>query len=129
MNVIDCAIEKSVEKVVALSTDKASSPINLYGATKLTSDKLFIAGNHYASLKRTKFSVVRYGNVVGSRGSFIPFLNSLPPDAKIPITDKRMTRFMITLDQGLDLIDKAFLKWLVAKSSSKNTFNFCNGNG
>ena len=108
MNVIDCAIEKSVKKVVALSTDKASSPINLYGATKLTSDKMFIAGNNYASSRDTRFAVVRYGNVVGSRGSFIPFLNSLNHDQKVPITDSRMTRFMITLDQGLDLIDTAF---------------------
>ena len=108
MNVIDCAIEKSVKRVVALSTDKASSPVNLYGATKLTSDKLFIAGNHYATKSGTKFSVVRYGNVVGSRGSFIPFIQSLPLNVKIPVTDERMTRFMITLDQGLDLIDKAF---------------------
>ena len=108
MNVIDCAIAQSVKKVVALSTDKASSPINLYGATKLTSDKLFISGNHYAASKVTRFSVVRYGNVIGSRGSFIPFLNSLEPKAKIPVTDERMTRFVITLDQGLDLIERAF---------------------
>jgi UDP-N-acetylglucosamine 4,6-dehydratase (inverting) len=107
MNLIDACIDQGVKKVVALSTDKASSPANLYGATKLTSDKLFISGNSYSGINQTKFSVVRYGNVMGSRGSVIPFFlsqKSLP----LPITDQRMTRFMITLEQGVDLIWHAF---------------------
>ena len=104
MNVIDAAIDCKVKKVVALSTDKASSPINLYGASKLASDKLFVAGNHYSGEVGTRFSVVRYGNVMGSRGSVIPFFNSIKDSGKVPITDKRMTRFMITLDQGVDLV-------------------------
>lgn len=104
MNVIDAAIDCKVKKVVALSTDKASSPINLYGASKLASDKLFVAGNHYSGESGTRFSVVRYGNVMGSRGSVIPFFNSIKVSGKIPITDKRMTRFMITLDQGVNLV-------------------------
>ena len=108
MNVIDAAIDKKVKRVVALSTDKASSPINLYGATKLTSDKLFVAGNAYAGEHGTRFAVVRYGNVLGSRGSVIPFFLNLPPDEKIPITDERMTRFMITLEQGVELVWHAF---------------------
>ena len=107
-NVIDAAIDNGVEKVVALSTDKASSPINLYGATKLVSDKLFIAANNYSGASGTKFGVVRYGNVMGSRGSLIPFLLGLPEDRPVPLTDKRMTRFMITLDQGIDLVETAF---------------------
>ena len=108
-NIINIAIDKGVEKVVALSTDKAANPINLYGATKLVSDKLFIAGNIYASHSNTKFSVVRYGNVVGSRGSVIPFFKKLKENnAKVfPVTDPRMTRFWITLDQGVDLVIKA----------------------
>ena len=104
MNVIDAAIDMGVERVVALSTDKASSPINLYGATKMTSDKLFIAANNYSGAKDTRFSVVRYGNVMGSRGSVIPYFLSLPQGAKLPITDPEMTRFMITLEQGVDLV-------------------------
>ena len=108
MNLIDACIDKNVKKVVALSTDKASSPVNLYGATKLTSDKLFVAGNSYSSRHNTFFSVVRYGNVMGSRGSVIPFFLSLDRDKNLPITDKRMTRFMITLEQGVDLVWKAF---------------------
>ena len=104
MNVIDACIDKEVHSVVALSTDKASSPINLYGATKLASDKLFVAGNHYASSKTTRFSVVRYGNVMGSRGSIIPFFLSIRNDGILPITDERMTRFMITLEQGVKLV-------------------------
>ena len=108
MNLIDAAIDKGVKKVVALSTDKASSPVNLYGATKLVSDKLFISGNYYSALSSTKFSVVRYGNVMGSRGSIIPFLLNLKKGDSVPITDKRMTRFLITLDQGVELIWKAF---------------------
>ena len=104
MNVIDAAIDAGVERVVALSTDKASSPINLYGATKMASDKLFIAANNYSGAKRTRFSVVRYGNVMGSRGSVIPFFLSLPQGAKLPITDPAMTRFMITLEEGVGLV-------------------------
>ena len=102
-------LEKSrlhnVKKVVALSTDKASSPVNLYGATKLASDKLFTASNSsYAGSKKTRFSVVRYGNVIGSRGSIIPFFISIKDQKTIPITDKRMTRFMISLEQGVHLV-------------------------
>ena len=108
MNVIDAAIDKGVEGVVALSTDKASSPINLYGATKLASDKLFVAANSYAGSHPTKFSVVRYGNVMGSRGSVIPFFNQIKDSGVIPITDERMTRFMISLEQGVELVWHAF---------------------
>ena len=109
MNVIDAAIDKGVKKVVALSTDKASSPINLYGATKLASDKLFIAGNSYSGFRDTSFSVVRYGNVMGSRGSVIPFfLDQLTQGSPLTITDERMTRFMISLEEGVDLVTTAF---------------------
>jgi len=108
MNVIDAAIDKGVKGVVALSTDKASSPINLYGATKLTSDKLFVAANAYSGEHGTKFSVVRYGNVMGSRGSVIPFFESIKDQGVLPITDERMTRFMITLEQGVELVWHAF---------------------
>ncbi len=108
MNLIDACIDKKVKGVVALSTDKASSPINLYGATKLASDKLFVAGNHYAGGKGTRFSVVRYGNVMGSRGSVIPFFMSIKDKGVIPITDTRMTRFMISLEQGVELVWHAF---------------------
>lgn len=108
MNVIDAAIDKGVKGVVALSTDKASSPINLYGATKLTSDKLFVASNAYSGEHGTKFSVVRYGNVMGSRGSVIPFFESIRHNGVLPITDERMTRFMITLEQGVELVWHAF---------------------
>lgn len=104
MNLIDACIDQGVKRVVALSTDKASSPANLYGATKLTSDKLFIAGNSYSGNSETRFAVVRYGNVMGSRGSVIPFFMSLADKGVLPITDDRMTRFMITLEQGVDLI-------------------------
>jgi FlaA1/EpsC-like NDP-sugar epimerase len=97
-----------VKGVVALSTDKASSPINLYGATKLASDKLFVAGNSYAGGHSTRFSVVRYGNVMGSRGSVIPFFMSVRDTGKLPITDPRMTRFMISLEQGVELVWHAF---------------------
>lgn len=107
MNVIDAAIDCGVEGVVALSTDKASSPINLYGATKLASDKLFVAANAY-SAGRTKLSVVRYGNVMGSRGSVIPFFLREKCKGSLPITDARMTRFMITLEQGVELVWHAF---------------------
>jgi UDP-N-acetylglucosamine 4,6-dehydratase len=108
MNLIDTCIDQGVKRVVALSTDKASSPANLYGATKLTSDKLFIAGNSYSGKQDTRFSVVRYGNVMGSRGSVIPFFLSLADKGALPITDDRMTRFMITLEQGVDLVWHAF---------------------
>ena len=108
MNVIDAAIDNKVQSVVALSTDKASSPINLYGATKLASDKLFISGNSYSGDAGPRFSVVRYGNVMGSRGSVIPFFMSLPETEAYPGTNEKMTRFMITLDQGIDLELKAF---------------------
>jgi UDP-N-acetylglucosamine 4,6-dehydratase (inverting) len=104
MNLIDACIDQGVQGVVALSTDKASSPANLYGATKLTSDKLFIAGNSYSGGIGTRFSVVRYGNVMGSRGSVIPLFLSLANKGVLPITDARMTRFMITLEQGVDLV-------------------------
>ena len=108
MNLIDACIDQGVRKVVALSTDKASAPANLYGATKLASDKLFVAGNSYAGGHDTQFSVVRYGNVMGSRGSVIPYFLSMIDQGKIPVTDERMTRFMITLEQGVDLVWKAF---------------------
>lgn len=105
MNLIDACIDQKVKKVVALSTDKASGPINLYGSTKLASDKLFVASNSsYASGHKTSFSVVRYGNVMGSRGSIIPFFLSLKDQKTIPITDVRMTRFMISLEQGVNLV-------------------------
>ena len=108
MNLIDACINKGVKKVVALSTDKASSPINLYGATKLASDKLFVSGNHYAGGQDTIFSVVRYGNVMGSRGSVIPFFMSIKSQGELPITDPRMTRFMISLEEGVELVWHAF---------------------
>jgi UDP-N-acetylglucosamine 4,6-dehydratase (inverting) len=108
MNVIDAAIDCGVKRVVALSTDKASSPINLYGATKLASDKLFVASNSYGGEHGTRFSVVRYGNVMGSRGSVIPFFLSIRDKGVLPITDPRMTRFMISLEQGVELVWHAF---------------------
>lgn len=108
MNLIDACIDRKVKRVVALSTDKASSPANLYGATKLTADKLFVAGNSYAGHHDTRFGVVRYGNVMGSRGSVIPFFLSVADKGIMPITDERMTRFMITLEQGVDLVWHAF---------------------
>lgn len=108
MNVIDAAIDRKVKGVVALSTDKASSPINLYGASKLASDKLFVAGNAYAGGNDAAFSVVRYGNVMGSRGSVIPFFYSQRDADTLPITDTRMTRFMITLREGVELVWHAF---------------------
>jgi len=108
MNLIDACIDKGVRRVVALSTDKASSPVNLYGATKLASDKLFVAGNSYAGAHDTRFAVVRYGNVMGSRGSVIPFFMSIRDKGVLPITDERMTRFMISLEQGVELVWHAF---------------------
>lgn len=103
-NIIEAAIDRGVEKVIALSTDKACSPINLYGATKLASDKLFVAANSYVGDKKTRFSVVRYGNVVGSRGSVVPFFQKVKESSIIPITDERMTRFWITLEQGVQFV-------------------------
>jgi len=108
MNLIDACIDKGVKKVVALSTDKASSPSNLYGATKLTSDRLFVSGNSYTGSYNTSFSVVRYGNVMGSRGSVIPFFMSIAKGGVLPITDNRMTRFMISLEEGVELVWHAF---------------------
>ena len=104
INLVEASLDIGVKKIIALSTDKASSPINLYGATKLASDKIFIASNSYAGSKETRFSVVRYGNVMGSRGSIIPFLLSLDNSKKIPLTNEKMTRFMITLDQAIELV-------------------------
>lgn len=108
MNLIDACIDRRIEKVVALSTDKASNPVNLYGASKLASDKLFVAGNAYSGEHGTIFSVVRYGNVMGSRGSVIPFFMTLDDKKPLPITDQRMTRFMITLEDGVELVFRAF---------------------
>ena len=108
MNLIDACIDQKVKKVVALSTDKASSPVNLYGATKLASDKVFIAGNSYSAASNTSFSVVRYGNVMGSRGSVIPLFLQLKEQENLPITHESMTRFMITLEEGVDLVWRAF---------------------
>lgn len=106
-NVIDAAMRNHVKKVIALSTDKAAAPINLYGATKLTSDKLFIAANNYRGSKNIKFAVVRYGNVMGSRGSVIPHFLKKAKDGVIPVTDERMTRFNITLQEGVDFVLKS----------------------
>ena len=108
MNVIDACIDQSVKRVVALSTDKASNPVNLYGATKLASDKLFIAGNSYSGSQDTRFSVVRYGNVMGSRGSVVPYFLSQVDSGILPITDERMTRFMISLEEAVRLVWHAF---------------------
>jgi UDP-N-acetylglucosamine 4,6-dehydratase/5-epimerase len=108
MNLIDACIDKGVKRIVALSTDKASSPANLYGATKLTSDRLFVSGNSYTGNHNTSFSVVRYGNVMGSRGSVIPFFMSIEKGGVLPITDYRMTRFMISLEEGVELVWHAF---------------------
>ncbi|TQR17400.1 UDP-N-acetylglucosamine 4,6-dehydratase (inverting) [Psychrobacillus vulpis] len=103
-NIIEAAIDRGVEQVIALSTDKAASPLNLYGATKLASDKLFVAANSYVGEKKTRFAVVRYGNVVGSRGSVVPFFKKIKSTGTIPITDERMTRFWITLEQGVKFV-------------------------
>jgi len=108
MNLVDACIDCKVKRVIALSTDKASSPTNLYGATKLASDKLFVAGNSYSGASDTRFAVVRYGNVMGSRGSVIPFFLSIADKGILPITDNRMTRFMITLEQAVELVWHAF---------------------
>jgi UDP-N-acetylglucosamine 4,6-dehydratase len=103
-NVIDAAIDRNVKSVIALSTDKAANPINLYGATKLCADKLFVSGNSYSGVHRTRFSVVRYGNVVGSRGSVVPFFLKMRETGRLPITDLRMTRFWITLEQAVAFV-------------------------
>jgi len=103
-NIIEAAIDCGVRRVIALSTDKAAAPINLYGATKLASDKLFVAANSYVGDKNTRFAVVRYGNVVGSRGSVVPFFKKMASSGKLPITDERMTRFWITLDNGVQFV-------------------------
>ena len=108
MNLIDACIDQKVQRVVALSTDKASSPANLYGASKLASDKLFVASNAFSGVHGTRFSVVRYGNVMGSRGSVIPFFMSLANSGRLPITDVRMTRFMISLEQAVECVWQAF---------------------
>lgn len=109
-NVIQAALSQNVKKVMALSTDKAANPVNLYGATKLASDKLFVAANNMAGGKETRFSVVRYGNVMGSRGSVVPFFKSIVAEGRktLPVTDARMTRFWITLQQGVDFVLKNF---------------------
>jgi UDP-N-acetylglucosamine 4,6-dehydratase len=109
-NVIDAALENNVSKIIALSTDKAANPVNLYGATKLASDKLFVAANNLVGNKNIKFSVVRYGNVIGSRGSVIPYFKKLIAEQTkfLPITDEKMTRFMITLEQGVNFVLKNF---------------------
>lgn len=109
-NVIEAALENNVEKVIALSTDKAANPINLYGATKLAADKLFVAANNITGTRKTRYSVVRYGNVVGSRGSVVPYFKQLIEDGEnsLPVTDPRMTRFWITLQQGVDFVLKNF---------------------
>lgn len=109
-NVINAALSNGISKVIALSTDKAANPINLYGATKLASDKLFVAANNIAGMRKTRFSVVRYGNVIGSRGSVVPFFQKLICEGakELPITDPEMTRFMITLQQGVDFVLKNF---------------------
>ncbi len=108
VNVIDACLDVGVKRCIALSTDKASSPVNLYGATKLASEKLFVAANSYSGASRCRFSVVRYGNVMGSRGSVIPYFLSLAQNAELPITDIRMTRFMIKLEQAVNLVFHAF---------------------
>jgi UDP-N-acetylglucosamine 4,6-dehydratase len=108
MNLIDACIDRNVKRIVALSTDKASNPVNLYGATKLASDRLFVSGNSYVGAHDTRFSVVRYGNVMGSRGSVIPFFLSIAKSGVLPITDERMTRFMISLEEGVELVWHVF---------------------
>lgn len=112
MNIIDAAIACKVKKIIALSTDKACNPINLYGATKLCSDKLFVAANAYSGDSETKFAVVRYGNVVGSRGSVVPFFKTKMKEGILPITDERMTRFWITLEQGARFVMSVFERML-----------------
>ncbi len=130
-NVINVAIDKGVKKVIALSTDKAANPVNLYGATKLCSDKLFIAGNSYVGRNNTIFSVVRYGNVVGSRGSVIPFFLRFRSNGYLPVTDPRMTRFWITLEQGVNVVLRCLEKMVggelfVPKLPSMNIMDLAN---
>ena len=130
-NIINAAIDRDVKKVVALSTDKAANPINLYGATKLCSDKLFISGNSYSGRHGTKFSVVRYGNVIGSRGSVIPLFKKMREKGVLPITDPRMTRFWITLEQGTDFVLKCLAisdggELFVPKIPSMNIMDLAN---
>lgn len=127
-NIIDVAIDQKVKKVIALSTDKAANPVNLYGATKLCSDKLFVAANAYVGDTDTAFSVVRYGNVIGSRGSVIPFFLKQKETGIIPITDPRMTRFWITLEQGVNFVLSSFERMVggelfVPKLPSMNIMN------
>jgi len=110
MNLIEAAIENKIKKVIALSTDKACNPVNLYGATKLCSDKLFVAGNSYSGENGVKFSIVRYGNVVGSRGSVVPLFLQKKPEGVLPITDRRMTRFWITIEQAVKFVVMVFEK-------------------
>ncbi len=107
-NVVEASLEMGVEKVISLSTDKASSPLNLYGATKLTADKLVVAGNYHKGTLKTKLSVVRYGNVFGSRGSIVPFLLNFKKNGKFPVTDLNMTRFSITLNEGIEFVLNSF---------------------
>jgi UDP-N-acetylglucosamine 4,6-dehydratase len=109
-NVIEASINQGVKRVIALSTDKAANPVNLYGATKLASDKLFVAANSYSGSKETRFAVVRYGNVAGSRGSVIPFFHKTKKTGRLPITDERMTRFWITLDQGVQFVRDSLVR-------------------
>jgi UDP-N-acetylglucosamine 4,6-dehydratase len=109
-NVIEAAINQGVKRIIALSTDKAANPVNLYGATKLASDKLFVAANSYSGTKDTRFAVVRYGNVAGSRGSVIPFFHKLKTTGRLPVTDERMTRFWITLDQGVQFVRDSLVR-------------------
>ena len=109
MNVIDACLDAGVKRCIALSTDKASSPVNLYGATKLAAEKLFVAANSYSGASRCRFAVVRYGNVMGSRGSVIPYFLSIDNNSELPVTDVRMTRFMIRLEQAVDLVFHAFV--------------------
>ena len=125
MNLIDASIDQKVKKIVALSTDKASSPINIYGASKLVSDKLFVSGNSYTGKQDTSFSVVRYGNVMGSRGSVIPYFKSIKENGSntFPITDERMTRFMITLEEGVELVWKSFEEMIGGEIFKKKFIN------
>ena len=130
-NVINAAIDRGVKKIIALSTDKAANPINLYGATKLCSDKLFVSGNTYSGWHGSRFSVVRYGNVIGSRGSVIPFFKKMKETGRIPITDSRMTRFWITLEQGVEFVIKCIDiciggELLVPKIPSMNIMDLAN---
>ena len=125
MNLIDACIDHNIKNVVALSTDKASRPVSLYGATKLASDKLFVASNAYSGEHKTRFSVVRYGNVMGSRGSVIPFFMK-EKTGVLPITDNRMTRFMITLEEGVELVWRAFDDMCGGEIYVKKSTNYWN---